>query len=147
MPISRAVRWMRRAISPRLAISNFRMPPSHPEDAELARAADLVRVHDGERYPEHGPAVARVDDSVVEEPTAGEGGERFALDLVLDGAPAAGVGLLVEGLSCGGRRLARHDRERSGELLGAHHGGLRIGPEEEKSRFVGAAGHAVVTRA
>src|ERR1039458_9299080 len=65
MPISRAVRWMRRAISPRWAISNFRMPHSHPEDAELARAPDLVRVHDAEPYPEQVPALTRVDDSLV----------------------------------------------------------------------------------
>src|SRR5262245_56779549 len=74
-PISRQVRWMRRAISPRFAIRSLRIAASHPEHAELAGARDDVRVDRRERHAQRRPAVAGVDDAVVVEPTAGERGE------------------------------------------------------------------------
>src|SRR5262245_1934038 len=164
MPSSRHVRWMRRAISPRFAISSLWIAFTavvtpfafgslraslalHPEHAELARAGDVVRERGGERDAEGGAAVAGVEHAVVEQATARELHPRLALDLVLGGGAALRVGRLVEGPARRGGRLARHDRQRARELLGAHHGGLRVRPQEQEARLVRAATHAVVARA
>src|SRR5437763_2412117 len=75
MPISRAVRKIRRAISPRLATSSLVIAgrltvascrASHPEDAEALRSGDLVGVGGGQGDAQHGAGVAGVDDPVVE---------------------------------------------------------------------------------
>ena len=49
-----------------------------------------------------------------------------------------------KGLPAAAAAARGHDRERPGELLGAHDRGLRVRPEEEEARAVGAAAHAVV---
>src|SRR3954465_14176996 len=113
MSIARAVRMMRSAISPRFAMSSFRiiMPPpegrsgpcgpcgrarrSHPEDAEAAASLDRSGVRGGQRDAERRAGVTRVEQAVVVEPRGDEEGVRLGLDLRLDGPPPAGVGPVV----------------------------------------------------
>src|SRR5690349_21568039 len=102
MSISRAVRRMRSAISPRLATSSFRITKrSHPEDAEAAASLDRRGGDGGQGDAEHRAGVARVDDAVVVQPAADEEGVGLGVDLRLDGVPAGVVGGLVE-LPAGG---------------------------------------------
>src|SRR5581483_8069311 len=87
IPMARAVRKIRRAISPRLATSSLVILlrlMSHPEDAEAIGAGDGVGMGGGEGDPEHRAGVAGVDDPVVEHPAADERRQRLPLDLVLD---------------------------------------------------------------
>ena len=92
MPIARAVRMIRRAISPRLATSSEVMgrtrtlllslsllltllllltsgfmTASHPEDAVAPGARGRLVVDDREAEPEHRAGITRVDDAVVVE--------------------------------------------------------------------------------
>ena len=89
MPIARAVRMIRRAISPRLATSSEVMgrtwtllslllplllaltsgfmTASHPEDAVATGARGRLVVDDREAEPEHRAGIAGVDDAVVVE--------------------------------------------------------------------------------
>src|SRR3954454_6574623 len=93
MSIARAVRRMRSAISPRLAISSFRiMRSSHPEDAEAAASLDRPGVRGGERDAQRGAGVAGVEQAVVVEPRGDEEGVRLGVDLRLDRPPAGGGG-------------------------------------------------------
>src|SRR4051812_46247677 len=106
MPISRAVRHTRRAISPRLATSSERITcRSHPEDAVATASLDWLVVHDGQRHAEHRAGVARVDDAVVIEPRREEQRLRLRLDLVLDQLAHLPVLLLVVVLPAGQCRL------------------------------------------
>src|ERR1039458_7101707 len=96
--MERAVRTMRRAISPRLAIRRVRMGskvglgavngrPSHPEHAVAACAGGGLVVDDREAHPEDGAGVPWVDDAVVVEPTGEEERERLGFDLGLHQLP------------------------------------------------------------
>src|SRR5258708_57383 len=102
MPMARAVRMMRRAISPRVAMSSLvtvgrRVRPLlHPEDAEATAAADHVGVHRRQGDAKDGAGVAGVDDAVVVDLAGHEERVRLTGDLVLDGRPLLGVGLVVE---------------------------------------------------
>src|SRR4051812_50217975 len=111
MPISRAVRNTRRAISPRLATSSARIIcRSHPEDAVATAPLDRLVVHDRQRHAEDRAGVARVDDAVVVEPRGEEQRLRLRLDLVLDQLSHLPVLFLVVVLTAGQRRLPRADR-------------------------------------
>src|SRR4051794_27786740 len=105
MPIARAVRKMRRAISPRLATSRLCIA-LHPEDAEAAASLDGLVVRHRQRQTEHGACVAGVDDAVVVEPRGEEQRLRLRLDLVLHQLTHLAVLLLVVGLAARLRRLA-----------------------------------------
>src|SRR3954468_17318186 len=110
MPMSRAVRKTRRAISPRLATSSLRMGIAlHPEDAVAPASLDRLVVHDRQRHAEHRAGVARVDDAVVVDPRGEEQRLRLRLDLVLDDLPHRRVLLLVVVLAARYRRLPRDD--------------------------------------
>ena len=89
-------------------------------------------------------ACSGVDDPVVVEACGHEEGVRLSLDLLLDGS-AAGL-VLGDVEVAAGRlgRLAPHDREHPGQLLGPHHRELRVDPGEEQPRVQGSPGHAVV---
>ena len=92
--------------------------------------------------------VARIDDAVVPQARGGEERVRLLLDLALHDARASSRRLcFVERLPGALGRLAAHDREHAGELLGAHHRDPVVRPGEEEARLVGAAAHAVVAGA
>src|SRR5581483_12421388 len=100
----RQVRMIRRAISPRLAISSVsimclswqRREYSHPEDPEATGALHGVGMADRQRDAEHGPGVPGIDHAVVEQLPAHVRGERLRLDPGLELGPLGRVGLLVE---------------------------------------------------
>src|SRR5277367_2349121 len=84
MPMRRAVRAMRQAISPRLAISSVRnMRPSHAEHAE-ARWFDRGVQGSGQREAQHAPLVDRIDDAVVPKSRGGVVGIALAFVLRAD---------------------------------------------------------------
>src|SRR5215217_2554003 len=81
MPRRRAVRMMRQAISPRLAIRTLLIIASHPEDA-VRRFAGISAAGGGaQRQSEHLACIGRVDHAVVPKSRTGIG--RVALRLVL----------------------------------------------------------------
>src|SRR5690606_28133849 len=151
MPIFLAVRMMRHAISPRLAIrsrairagSLMLLLPSHPEQAEPGWF--------GRRGPagtqcqsQHPARVRRIDDSVVPE-TRGRIiwmsltlvliADRRAECLFLLRAPAAALRL---------DRVPPQHRQHRGRLLAAHHRDPRIRPHPQEARRIGPAAHAVI---
>src|SRR5580698_11307698 len=98
MPMRCAVRAMRQAISPRLAISSVRnMRPSHAEHAE-ARWFDRGVQGGGQRKPQYAPRVDRIDDAVVPKSRGGVVG--IALPFVLC-ADRGLERLVLLGASCG----------------------------------------------
>src|SRR3954452_14624237 len=106
MPISRAVRNTRRAISPRFATSSERITErSHPEDAVATASLDRLVVHDRQRHAEHRAGVAWVDDAVVIQTRSEEQRLRLRLDLVLDQFAHLPVLLFVVVLPARQRRL------------------------------------------
>ena len=152
MPSRRHVRMMRRAISPRLAMSTRSMAG---EDTSLTsgtrrsrgcrRSASLSIAL--QAHAQHRAGVARVDDAVVVQLAGHEQRQRLALDLVLDLLAHRLVGLLVERLAHAGGRLAGDDAQHAGQLLRAHHRGLRVRPGEQEPRPERPAAHAVVAGA
>src|SRR5262245_58423979 len=120
-----AVRMIRQAISPRLAISSLWKrradDTSHPENAE-AGGLGRRRVHPSrERKPQYGAGVGRVDDTVVPDARGRVVGVPLLFVLladrrlerrVLGRAPGAALGL--------GRFLAQ-EPQHTRCLLAAHH--------------------------
>src|SRR5262245_22921550 len=87
-PMRLAVRMIRQAISPRLAINSLSkgrpVDTSHPEDAEAGRLGRR-RVEAGrEREAEHRAGVGRVDHAVVPQPRGGVIGMALLLVLLAD---------------------------------------------------------------
>src|SRR6516225_3437225 len=113
MSIALAVRMMRAAISPRLAISNFeigRTGVSHPEHAVATAALDDVRVNGRQDQAEHRSGIARIDDAVVEKARRDEEGMGLRFDLSLDGCPPPLISFFVERPTGCHRRLTSDDR-------------------------------------
>src|SRR5580698_3190191 len=88
-PRRRAVPIMRRAISPRLAMSKDSSMRLHPEKAELRARGDRLVQSRREREPKDIAGLRRIDDAVVPETCSGIVG--IALRLV------AGAHRLLEG--------------------------------------------------
>src|SRR5579863_4874419 len=155
MPILRAVRKMRQAISPRLATRRLRirfamrvtrMWPLHAEEAETRVLCGRV-AHRGEREREDAARLERVDHAIVPEPRGGVVGMALALVLLADRLFES---LLLRRRPTAARALelsALHGREHARRLLAAHHRDARIGPLKEKSRRVRAPAHGVVAGA
>src|SRR5690349_15140618 len=84
MPMRRAVRMTRQAISPRLAIRILRnIAASHPEDAEAGRLDGRVQ-RGGYTERQHHPRLGGIDHAVVPEPRARVIGMTLRLVLRLD---------------------------------------------------------------
>ena len=92
------------------------------------------------------PRVTGVDDAVVPQPPRGELRRRLLLDLVLRRLAQLLVGGLVEGAARRGGRVAAHDGQHAGQLLGPHDGDAVIGPGEDEARVIRTASHGVVAR-
>src|SRR5882757_1408830 len=73
-PMRLAVRMIRHAISPRLAIRSLSKrrvrDTSHPEDAEARRLGCRRIQRSRERKAQHGARIGRIDDAVVPNPRA-----------------------------------------------------------------------------
>src|SRR4051812_1300782 len=102
-PMARAVRMIRRAISPRLATSSLvtfgmsaRGLSLHPEDAEASASLHDVAMDSRQRDPKDAARVAWVDDAVVVHLAGDEEGVRLSFDLLFDRSALLGVGLFIE---------------------------------------------------
>src|SRR5579883_1676680 len=150
MPILRAVRKMRQAISPRLAMRRLRIilvsaivVPSHPEETE---ACVLLRriAHGRETEAEDPARLERIDHAIVPEPRRGVIRMALALVLVADRLLER---LLLLCRPTAARRLelsALDGGEHAGGLLPAHDGDAGVGPLEEEPRRERAPAHGVV---
>src|SRR5262245_58343489 len=87
-PMRLAVRMIRQAISPRLAISSFSkgrpVDTSHPEDAEAGRLGRRRIEAGGEREAEHRAGVRGVDHAVVPQARGGVIGMALLFVLLAD---------------------------------------------------------------
>src|SRR5215469_8313038 len=155
MPILRAVRKMRQAISPRLATRRLRimfamrvarMWPLHAEEPETRVLVRRV-AHGCERERQDPPCLQRIDHAIVPEPRRSVVGMALALVLL---ANRLFESILLLGRPTAARSLelsALHGGEHARGLLAAHHGDARVGPLKEKSRRVRAPAHGVIARA
>src|SRR5688572_18072801 len=84
-PRRRAVRMMRRAISPRLAMSRESIIALHPEQAEARALGDGGVEGGGEGQPQDVAGLGRVDHPVVPEPSGGVVGVAFRFIAGADG--------------------------------------------------------------
>src|SRR5438045_4807032 len=140
MPIRRAVRMTRQAISPRLAIRSLENTVrSHPEDAKAGAVTPPVdrrveRGGDAER--QHKARFGRVYDAVIPKARAGVIGMplRFVLRadrrlefLLLRGAPFR---------PARAHAVAPHRRQARGRLLAAHPRNASAGPPPPEHRAV-----------
>src|SRR5262245_45448716 len=91
--------------------------------------------------------LARINDSVVPQPSRSEINIRLFLYLVFEHLLRHRLLRFVYLNACAGRRFAFDDVLLAGELWSAHHGDAVVGPGEDESRVVGAAAHGVIARA
>src|SRR5262245_59709597 len=105
-PMRLAVRRMRQAISPTLAINSFwkrrASDTSTPDNAEAGRLWRRRVEPGGERQSEHGTGISGVDDPIIPQPRRGVIGmalplvllaQRSLESLLIGRAPAAAPGL------------------------------------------------------
>src|SRR6185437_2999423 len=137
MPMRRAVRKMRQAISPRLATRRLRIifivvlpSPLHAEEAEARLFLRRV-VHRGKRETENAARLERIDHPVVPESRRGVIGMTLALVLLADG-PLEGFLFFRRPVASGALELSALDgREHARRLLAAHDGDAGVGPLKE----------------
>ena len=143
MPIARAVRITRSAISPRFATSSTSRSIARRISAgtlPTRRAVHRRRVRRRQRDRDHRARVARIDDAVVPQPRGREVRVALLVDLLPRSSPSSTRELLlVDGLAALGRGVALDDVEHAGELLAAHHRDAVVRPREQEARRVRAA--------
>src|SRR5665213_1438360 len=148
MPSRRAVRSMRQAISPRLAIRmvlNMRLP-SHAEHAE-ARLGNRYRKTCGQSQAEAHAGIGRVDDAVVPEPCGGVVGMPLLLVLGAYGCGKLRLFVCTPLTAPGADRVPPHGRQHARRLLPAHDADARVRPHPQEARPIGAAAHGVIAGA
>src|SRR6476646_3834663 len=124
-PMRFAVRMIRHAISPRLAINSLSKRrtsvTSHPEDAE-ARGLGWRRIEPGgKREAQHHARIGGVDDAVVPQPRGGVIWVSLLLVLLADRRLERLVVGRAPGAALGFGRLLAQQPEHGGCLLAAHH--------------------------
>jgi hypothetical protein len=146
IPMTRHVRRIRTAISPRLA-TRIRVNTGHPEDAEAGRR-ESARYRPPRAPAERVARVQRVDDAVVPQPRGGVVGGPFALVFSRIGSPDLRVFGLAERASLAGQLIAFAPCSVPTPPARPPSRRMRaLGPHPQEARVVGAPAHAVVAGA
>src|ERR1700739_956236 len=126
MPIARAVRMIRQAISPRLAIRRLWIIALHPEHAERWAFGDGGVEAGGEAEPQHVAGLDGIDDAVVPQVRGGVPWAAFVLIFLADRSLEC-LGLLRRPFL----RVAVNGGQHGSRLLAAHHRDAAVGPREQ----------------
>src|SRR5258708_4531432 len=140
-PRRSAVRMIRRAISPRLAISILSNTGLHPEEAESRLRWDWRVERSREGKAKHIACLDRIDNPVIPESRSGKIGVAFILVFPPDRRLES-----LHLLWCPVRGIAVDGRQHGRGLFAAHHRDACIGPDEHEPGTISPPAHAIIPR-